>query len=167
MSSKVKESQRQCWGMIGLGISDLIASFINEVLSETDDGSVELQRVDLANRFNCVPSQINYVISTRFSPERGYVVQSRRGGNGYIRIQRVREDPKRLIMHTINVVGDEIDGRSGAALLTNAAAAGALEEKTARLILSATGDAALKSVPPQLRNTVRAEILKQMLIHVL
>lgn len=150
-----------------MGISDLIASFINEVLSETDDGSVELQRADLANRFNCVPSQINYVISTRFSPERGYVVQSRRGGGGYIRIQRVQEDPKCLIMHTVNAIGDEIDARSGAALLANAAAAGALEQKTARLMLCATGDAALKSVPPQLRNTVRAEILKQMLIHVL
>ena len=68
-----------------MGISDLIAAFIAEEL-ERADGVVELQRSDLAQRFDCVPSQINYVMSTRFSPERGYIVESRRGGNGYIRI---------------------------------------------------------------------------------
>ena len=68
-----------------MGISDVIASFIQSALDETD-GVLELQRSDLAQRFNCVPSQINYVMSTRFSPEHGYIVESRRGGNGYIRI---------------------------------------------------------------------------------
>ena len=65
-----------------VGISDLIASFLQESLEETDGGVLEVQRNDLAQRFNCVPSQINYVMSTRFSPERGYIVESRRGGNG-------------------------------------------------------------------------------------
>jgi len=69
-----------------MGISDLIAGFLQECLDETGDGVLEIQRSDLAQRFNCVPSQINYVMSTRFSPERGYIVESRRGGNGYIRI---------------------------------------------------------------------------------
>ena len=61
-----------------MGISDLIASFLQESLEETDGGVLEVQRNDLAQRFNCVPSQINYVMSTRFSPERGYIVESRR-----------------------------------------------------------------------------------------
>ena len=73
-----------------MATSDLIARFILEML-EDSDGSAELQRSVLADRFGCVPSQINYVISTRFSPERGYVVESRRGGGGYIRIT-LRED---------------------------------------------------------------------------
>ena len=60
-------------------ISEEIAQFIYEMLHETN-GVAELQRGDLAGRFNCAPSQINYVISTRFSPERGYVIESRRGG---------------------------------------------------------------------------------------
>ena len=60
-------------------MSDMIAQFILDTLRQSD-GEVELQRNELADRFNCVPSQINYVISTRFSPEHGYVVQSRRGG---------------------------------------------------------------------------------------
>ena len=71
-----------------MGVSDIIAGFIDDMLSETG-GTAELQRADLANKFNCVPSQINYVIATRFSPEHGYIVESRRGGGGYIRITRV------------------------------------------------------------------------------
>ncbi|MDR2665806.1 MAG: CtsR family transcriptional regulator, partial [Oscillospiraceae bacterium] len=78
-------------------MSDAIAGFINDMLTGAD-GSAELQRAELANRFNCVPSQINYVISTRFSPERGYIVESRRGGGGYIRIRRVSMAPEKLIM---------------------------------------------------------------------
>ena len=63
-----------------MGISDLIASFLQDSLDTAEDGVLEVQRSDLAQRFNCVPSQINYVMSTRFSPERGYIVESRRGG---------------------------------------------------------------------------------------
>jgi transcriptional regulator CtsR len=86
-----------------MGISDLITQFLQEESeSEADDGVLEVQRSDLAQRFNCVPSQINYVMSTRFSPEHGYIVESRRGGNGYIRITRVQVDRETLLMHVIN-----------------------------------------------------------------
>ena len=101
-----------------MGISDVIASFIQSALEETD-GVLELQRSDLAQRFNCVPSQINYVMSTRFSPEHGYIVESRRGGNGYIRITRVRTDRKTLLMHVINSIGDELDAASARAIVQN------------------------------------------------
>ena len=88
-----------------MGISDLIASFLQDSLDTAEDGVLEVQRSDLAQRFNCVPSQINYVMSTRFSPERGYIVESRRGGNGYIRITRVQVDRQTLMMHVINSSG--------------------------------------------------------------
>ena len=101
-----------------MGISDVIAGFIQSALDETD-GVLELQRSDLAQRFNCVPSQINYVMSTRFSPEHGYIVESRRGGNGYIRITRVRTDRKTLLMHVINSIGDELDAASARAIVQN------------------------------------------------
>ena len=91
-----------------MGITDMIASFIHDALDEAD-GVLELQRSDLAQRFNCVPSQINYVMSTRFSPEHGYIVESRRGGNGYIRITRVRVDRQTLLMHVINSLGSRVD----------------------------------------------------------
>ena len=148
-----------------MGISDVIAQFINDMLDE--DPTAELQRSELASRFNCVPSQINYVISTRFSPERGYVVESRRGGGGYIRIRRVQADPKMLVMHTVNAVGERVDAATAAALLANCVSAGVLGEGAARLILSVLGDQALHPVPPEDRDTVRASILKQALLSTL
>ncbi|MDR2614945.1 MAG: CtsR family transcriptional regulator [Oscillospiraceae bacterium] len=146
-----------------MGISDVIAGFIGGLLSESD-GSAEIQRADLASRFNCVPSQINYVISTRFSPERGYIVESRRGGNGYIRITRVTPDPERLVMHTVNAVGATLDFRTAAALVSNLAQNGVISEKAARVLLSAVSETALRPVPRELRCELRAGILKQMLI---
>ena len=147
-----------------VGISDLIASFLQEGLDEAEDGVLEVQRSDLAQRFNCVPSQINYVMSTRFSPERGYIVESRRGGNGYIRITRVRVDRQTLMMHVINSLGDSVDLPSARAILTNLVTSGALEENLGRTILASVGDKALAAVPRQTRDQVRADIVKQVLI---
>ena len=142
-----------------MGISDLIASFLQESLEETDGGVLEVQRNDLAQRFNCVPSQINYVMSTRFSPERGYIVESRRGGNGYIRVDR-----QTLLMQVINTLGSQVDLASARAILNNLVQAGALEENAGRSILAAVGDKALAAVPRESRDTVRADIMKQVLI---
>ncbi|MCL2045584.1 MAG: CtsR family transcriptional regulator [Oscillospiraceae bacterium] len=147
-----------------MGISDIIAKFIEELLSETG-GTAELQRIDLANRFNCVPSQINYVISTRFSPERGYIVESRRGGGGYIRIKRVELEPQILIMHTVNAIGESIDTSTVEALIANLLQSRVINEAVARLILSATGHNALRPARIEERNILRASILKQMLLN--
>lgn len=147
-----------------MGISDLIASFLREGLEETEDGVLEVQRSDLAQRFNCVPSQINYVMSTRFSPERGYIVESRRGGNGYIRITRVQVDQQTLLMHVINSLGDEVDLASARAILSNLVQSGAIEEDFGRALLRAVGDKSLARVPREIRDGVRADILKQVLI---
>lgn len=167
---KVKESQSQkalalCerddWNM---GISDLIAGFLQDCLDEAENGVLEVQRSDLAQRFNCVPSQINYVMSTRFSPERGYIVESRRGGNGYIRITRVRVDRETLLMHVINSLGDAVDLPSARAILSNLAQSGAMREDAAQALLTAVGDKALNRVPRGVRDAVRADIMKQVLI---
>ena len=147
-----------------MGISDLIASFLQESLDEAENGVLEVQRNDLAQRFNCVPSQINYVMSTRFSPERGYIVESRRGGNGYIRITRVRVDRQTLLMHVINSLGEEMDLPSARAILSNLVQSGVLEESLGRSLLAAVGDKALSAVSRENRNRVRADILRQVLI---
>ncbi|MDD2956852.1 MAG: CtsR family transcriptional regulator [Oscillospiraceae bacterium] len=147
-----------------MGISDLIASFLQDGLEEAADGVLEVQRNDLAQRFNCVPSQINYVMSTRFSPERGYIVESRRGGNGYIRITRVRVDRQTLMMHVINTLGSQVDLPSARAILSNLVQAGALEEDLGRALLAAVGDKALGAVPREIRDAVRADIMKQVLV---
>jgi len=150
-----------------VGISDLIESFIRNALDEAN-GTAELQRGALANRFGCVPSQINYVISTRFSPEHGYIVESRRGGGGYIRIRRVQaSDPKMLLMHTVNCIGDEIDYRSAVALLSNLLSSGVINNSQAVLAEAALCDNALRPVPADSKNQARASILKQILIKIM
>lgn len=147
-----------------MGMSDLIASFLQESLEAAENGVLEIQRNDLAQRFNCVPSQINYVMSTRFSPERGYIVESRRGGNGYIRITRVRVDRQTLLMHVINSLGNQVDLPSVRAILSNLVQSGALAEEIARVLLAAVGDKALGAVPREFRDAIRADIMKQVLI---
>ena len=149
-----------------MGISDLIASFLQNSLDTAEDGVLEVQRSELAQRFNCVPSQINYVMSTRFSPERGYIVESRRGGNGYIRITRVQVDRQTLMMHVINSLGDSVDLASARAraILSNLVQSGALERDMGQTILTAVGDKALSRVPRESRDAVRADILRQVLI---
>ena len=146
-----------------MGTTDIIANFILDAL-ENEGGIAELQRSNLAERFSCVPSQINYVISTRFTPEHGYVVESRRGGGGYIRITRVQATPKQLIMHTVNSVGDSLDLHTASAFVSNMLGSKALDEKSAKLILAAISDSALRPISPQHRDLVRASIFKQMLV---
>ena len=147
-----------------MGITDLIAGFIQSEL-EGANGVLELQRSDLAQRFNCVPSQINYVVATRFSPERGYLVESRRGGGGYIRITRVRVDRQTLLMHVINSVGDTLDLPSARAIVNNLAESDALDQEAAKGLLAAVSDRALAAAPRTLRDRLRADIFKQVLIH--
>lgn len=147
-----------------MGISDVIAGFIQQALEEAD-GVLELQRSDLAQRFGCVPSQINYVMSTRFSPEHGYIVESRRGGNGYIRISRVRVDRQTLLMHVINAIGDELDAPSARAIVQNLADSGAISVEVGQALLNAVSDSALRTVVREQRDVLRANIFKQVLVH--
>ena len=88
-------------------ISDVIEEFIKDLF---DDGSdaIEIQRNELAEHFNCVPSQINYVISTRFKPSQGYYIESKRGGGGHITIKKMKNTKEDYIMHIINNIGKEI-----------------------------------------------------------
>ena len=147
-----------------MGISDIIAGFIQQELDNAG-GALELQRSDLAQRFNCVPSQINYVMSTRFSPEHGYIVESRRGGGGYIRITRVQVDRQTLLMHVINSVGDTLDSRSARAIAQNLVDSEAVSHELGQALLSATGPRALQAAPSECRDALRAAIFKQILIH--
>lgn len=149
-----------------MGTSDMIANFIMNLLEDAG-GMAELQRATLAEKFRCVPSQINYVISTRFSPEHGYTVESRRGGGGYIRIMRVSPGLGHVLMHTVNAVGETLDLPTAGAFVSNALDAGALDDKTARLILAAVGNNALRPIEAEKRDQVRASIFKQILVNIM
>lgn len=90
-------------------LADLIEAYIREHLAAASEGIVEVRRCDLAGAFSCAPSQINYVLETRFTPERGYIVESRRGGGGFIRITcTLRQHNSPIYTAVYDVVGDEI-----------------------------------------------------------
>lgn len=143
-------------------LSDAIADFINELLEQQD--MVELQRSRLASQFGCAPSQINYVIETRFSPERGFSVESRRGGGGYIRIMRADVSAPQLLMHAVNAVGDSIDQASAQAFVENLYQAGAVDRQAGRMLLAMLGDKSLAAAPQNLRPQLRAGLLKTALV---
>ena len=100
-----------------MNISNIIAGMISDMLE--DDGYTEIQRNELAQKIGCVPSQINYVISSRFTPEHGYIVESRRGGGGYIKITRASYDRDSLKMHLIKSVGHTMSESTCRAHLKN------------------------------------------------
>lgn len=163
MAMKVRQGQSERGEVSGVAVSDIIEAFLLDRIREMG-GVTELRRGELAERFSCVPSQINYVLATRFSPEHGFFVESRRGGGGYVRITRVTADPRALLMHTVNTIGTRIDAHSAEALLKNLRAEEILDARELRLMSAAVGDAALRSVPAPLKDAVRADILKQCLI---
>ena len=144
-------------------ISDVIEQMLLEMLRE-EGGSLELKRNDLAQRLGCVPSQINYVITSRFTPERGYLIESRRGGGGCIRIVRKQMHHNEYLMHFFYAVGDAIEEKEAAAYLKNLRDNEIISGREAVLLGSALSTAALGDVAPEKRNTVRAQILRHVLL---
>ena len=144
-------------------LSDIIEDFLKEMINDMN-GRIEIQRNELASRFNCVPSQINYVISTRFTNEKGYYVESRRGGGGYITIRRLNpESAGDYIMHIITSLGDRITQHSCEVFINNFVDYDVIDNREAMLMKAATSDKALIDVPSDKRDDVRAAILKNML----
>jgi len=140
----------------------MIERIINEMLKE-NEGLAEFKRNDLALKFGCVPSQINYVITSRFTPEKGYIVESRRGGGGFIKITQVRFDKSSYIMHFINAVGDSIDYNTTKVFLSNLYNHDIISEREARMILNITSDNLLREFAEK-KDALRAAILKNAVI---
>ena len=143
-------------------ISDIIEDFIKEMLE--DEESAVIQRNDLAEHFNCVPSQINYVISTRFTPIQGYYVESQRGGGGYIKIQKVNLTKSDYLMHIITSIGNKISAKEVDIFVNNFLDYEIIDEKIAKLIKSATNDKVL-NIAKNDKDELRAKIFKNMLIN--
>jgi len=146
-------------------LSDIIEQFIKDLICDDTNGKIEIQRNELAIKFNCVPSQINYVLDTRFTSERGYYVESRRGGGGHISIRRVIINrPSSYLMHIINSIGELLTQRSAEIFISNFIDYDIVNIREALLLKSATSNKALSFVPFQQRDAARAVILKQMLL---
>lgn len=145
-------------------ISDEITAYILHRLEQAENGEAELQRNVLAEELGCVPSQISYVLTSRFTPEQGYIVESRRGGGGYIRIHRIRYDAAQAaLMHIVNSIGDALSPATANAILQNLVDRRVVSEENARLIGAALSDKAYRGVAASERDTLRAALMKQLL----
>ena len=144
-------------------LADQIAKMIEAMLEE-GGGALELQRNEMAMRLGCVPSQISYVITSRFTPERGYIIESRRGGGGCIRIVRKQMHRDEYLMHFFYAVGEQIEENEAKAYLRNLLDQEIITEREAAIVSNALSTAALQNVMPEGRNTVRAQIFRHILL---
>ena len=144
-------------------LADHIARLIEEML-DASGGSLELKRNEMANRLGCVPSQISYVITSRFTPERGYIIESRKGGGGCIRIVRKQMHKSEYLMHFFYAIGNEIEEKEAVAYLKNLLGNMIISEREYRMAYSALSSAALSAVEPKMREKVRADVFRHIIL---
>ena len=149
-------------------LSDIIEAFLKQLIIDTD-GAIEIQRNELAIQFNCVPSQINYVIDTRFTNERGYYVESRRGGGGNISIKCVNLNStgSEYLMHIILSMGNSISQQSAGIFINNFVDYDVISLRESLLLKAATSDKILGGTSFPNRDILRAGILKNMMMSLL
>jgi transcriptional regulator CtsR len=143
-------------------LCELIEQYIRGMLDREDRPAVELRRHELAERFGCAPSQINYVLETRFTVERGFLVESRRGGGGYIRVRRLRVDRPSLAAAVRDQIGDQLTAREVDHLLERLAGAGLLTSQEAGLIRRAIARET-KAIAAPVGDLLRAMLLRAIL----
>ena len=145
-------------------LSDAIEKFIKELLE--DGAQVEVKRNELAQHFGCAPSQINYVLATRFSVDHGYVIESRRGGGGYVRIVRMHQSPEgNLLSVLLNRIGSDIDEDSAVAIIAHLLDRKIATMNEAQIMRAAISQNAL-ALPISAKNVLRAAVLRNMLTQV-
>ena len=147
-----------------MGISDMIEEFIKDLFDEQNE-AIEIQRNELAEQFKCVPSQINYVISTRFKPQQGYYVESKRGGGGHITIRKVNSEKEDYILHIIKNIGNSLTANEVDILISDFLSYNIITTKEAKLLKVATSDNVLR-LPKELKDETRARIFKNMLLNI-
>ncbi|MCD7872048.1 MAG: CtsR family transcriptional regulator [Clostridiales bacterium] len=143
-------------------MTDIIADMILDMFDD-NKSTIQIQRNDLASQIGCVPSQINYVITSRFTPEQGYRIESRRGGGGCIYITRA-DSKESAIVSLINSVGSSLDERTTKTQIYNLKYQNLIDDKSARLLIAATADRCFKGLPAETKNSLRAKQFKQMLL---
>lgn len=146
-------------------ISDMIEEYIKNIIA--DEESIELSRSELASRFNCVPSQINYVISTRFIPELGFYVESRRGGGGYIRINKIDLSKSMYLSEIIEKIGQKMSQSVVDVYLKEFVRYNVITSREADFIKIAVSDKSLNQVESSKRDFVRADIFKHLIINLI
>lgn len=146
-------------------LSDTIEEFIKTMLTH-DENEIELKRNELAEYFNCAPSQINYVLATRFTPDHGYLIQSRRGGGGYIRIFRMQQDTCEQLVYLLEErIGDQISPLKADHLITQLKEREVVNETEANMMKAAVAESSYTlPIHAALKDALRAKVLKAMLM---
>lgn len=144
-------------------ISDIIEGYLKQIIELGGQGHIEIKRSELADKFQCVPSQINYVINTRFTAERGYLVESKRGGGGYIRILRVKAHSKiDLLDDMMNQINFGATQAMAEDIIYRLIDEQVISKREAKLMLAAIDRSTLRLQLP-IRDELRSYILKSML----
>ena len=148
-------------------LSDSIESFIKTLITQ-EEPEVELKRNELAEYFGCAPSQINYVLATRFSPDHGYIIESRRGGGGYIRIVRVVQSGAQRLMYLANErIGEDISEAEAVRLIHQLLEQEYISRQEAEVMRAAVSAQALSiPIPESIKAAIRARTLKTMIMTV-
>lgn len=146
-------------------LSEVIEQYIKDMFSDNED-FVEFGRNELAQYFNCVPSQINYVISTRFNPEKGYYVESRRGGGGNVKIKRINVTKDKYVMHIIKSINHDLTQQDAELLIQDLLDYEVISEIEYKLLRVATSDKVL-NLPKEYRDAVRTRIFKNMILNLI
>jgi transcriptional regulator CtsR len=144
-------------------MSDYIEQHLKRIIEQSPSGVIELQRSELAELFECVPSQINYVISTRFSAEQGYIVESKRGGGGYIRIRRVQLGGDQPLLRVAKSIGESLSQREAEGLIERLEREQLINNREAAILRAAVSRDALYVELPY-RDQLRARLMLRMLL---
>ena len=146
-----------------------IQKYFTQLFSQTTESHIVISRKDVAARFGCVPSQINYVIRSRFAPENGFLIESQRGGHGYIKIMRISfKNVDEKLSHIVDMITDSISEQDARRLLVNLQERAFISASERLLIEVAMRNQdencrMLFDVSPYKRELMRAELLKKLL----
>ncbi|OHW62384.1 transcriptional regulator CtsR [Andreesenia angusta] len=144
-------------------LSNIIEDFIKDMLKSTEAGAVEIKRNELAQKFECAPSQINYVLTTRFTTDKGYYIESRRGGGGYIKIVKINiNDDSRIKNLVLNIIGSSLTVNKSRDIVKEFLSEGVVNDREYKLMNAALSSRLLQSLDSG--NEIRADIMKNMLL---
>lgn len=144
-------------------MSDIIEEYLKSILDENE--SIIIQRNEIASSFNCVPSQINYVINTRFTIKQGYIVESKRGGGGYIRIQELNlVDDRQKLNKIIEIIGHSISEREARGLIKLLLNQKIVNKDQAVLMSAAMDNTNFEDIDNKIKDKTRAKLLKKLII---
>lgn len=144
-------------------ISDIIEHYLKRILEESSTGVIEIKRSEIADTFQCVPSQINYVIQTRFTIEKGYLVESKRGGGGYIRIRKVHfQSDKEIFEDLLEKVGDAIPQLTAEHIISRLVDEKLMTQREALMMKHLVSRETIQ-LPIPLRDQIRARMIRMMI----